>query len=95
MLTSVERYVGADEMVKHRDLEDAVVGFGGLVQCERVAAPKNDVLAEVGWCAIEKEIHADDLLGEIGVVVEHAAVADVEQTPGPGDLAVDGVANFR
>lgn len=50
------------------------------------------MIGEVWWAAVEKQVDADHALGQSGVVVEDAAVADVEQASRPGNLAIDRAA---
>jgi hypothetical protein len=42
---------------------------------------------------VEEEVHGGDALHQCGVVLEDAAVADVEHPPHPGDLALDRLAD--
>jgi hypothetical protein len=81
-------------MVKYRYLEHGVVGSVGLIQRQRISTAQQDLCLGPDRCVIEAEIDADDLLGKAGVVVEHPAVADIEQSLHPNDLSIDGATHL-
>lgn len=88
--------VGAapDEMVKEKRGEHSVVAAALLVERQGISPPHGRILGQVRRRPVaQKEVDADDLVYELGVVDEDAAVAHVEQAVDARDLVLDHAAD--